>query len=480
MIFFRILLVLCIATSQTNIAFAQEQIITSIFQTSEKEDSSKKPESREEKNKEDENMLELSEVIPIDDLAHKWTSLIDNYLKTNDYENNVIKKLILSIFILLTGLGLFFLNKSMISKTSKKTKEKLSAVGLPTSKYNFYFSLLRWVINTVIAFSIISVIGIAWGLPVDSWLSTPFFTSVATSTATIFIIIFIGSVLLELTLALAERAFLKWGGDSTSRVNTLLPIAKNVIYIIFFVLFVLMALSELGINVMPLLAGAGVVGFAIGFGAQTIIKDILTGFIIILEDLIQIGDIVCVAGKTGLIEKISIRKVQLRDLGGVVYTVPFSEIDVVENLTKDFSYYLFKIGVAYREDTDEVIKILKSVDEDIRADEEFKKIILEPLEVFGVDQFADSAVVIKARIKTPPVKQWSVGREYNRRFKLAFDKNNIEIPFPHQTIYFGEDKNGHAPAMHLKNEKYLKNEKHLKNEKYLEHEKYNKTEDRTE
>ncbi|WP_394202931.1 mechanosensitive ion channel family protein [Marinagarivorans algicola] len=452
MIFFRILLILFIVISQSNIALSQEQIITSALQTSESNESQKKSDDNQSQKNEDEPILELSEVIPIDDLTHKWTSFIDNYLQRNNYESNIIKKIILSIIILFIGLGACLLNKLLISKVFKTTKDKLSEVGLSTSKYNFYFSLLRWVINTIIIFSMISVIGMAWGLPVDEWLSTPFFTSLATSSATIFIIIFIGSLLLEITLALVESAFLKWGGHSTSRINTLLPIAKNVIYIIFFVLFILMALSELGINVMPLLAGAGVVGFAIGFGAQTIIKDILTGFIIILEDLVQIGDIVCVANKTGVIEKISIRKIQLRDLGGIVYTVPFSEIDVVENLTKDFSYYLFEIGIAYREDTDEVVKILKEVDEDIRSDSEFNKSILEPLEVFGVDQFADSAVIIKARIKTSPLKQWAVGREYNRRFKFAFDQNNIEIPFPHQTIYFGEDKKGHAPAMHLKHE----------------------------
>jgi small conductance mechanosensitive channel len=171
---------------------------------------------------------------------------------------------------------------------------------------------------------------------------------------------------------------------------------------------------------------------------------------IIFEDLIQIGDVVNLGGRSGLVEKITIRKVQLRGLDGTVYTVPFGEINIVDNLTKEFSYYLMDIGVAYRENTDEVVRCLKKIDEELRQDKDFRNKILEPLDILGVDKFADSAVIIKARIKTRPIEQWNVGREFNRRMKFEFDKRGIEIPFPHQTLYFGEDKSGRAPSATLK------------------------------
>lgn len=143
------------------------------------------------------------------------------------------------------------------------------------------------------------------------------------------------------------------------------------------------------------------------------------------------------------------RKIQLRSLDGTVHTVPFSEVAVVDNLTKEFSYYLLDVGVAYREDIDEVIQCLRQIDEDMRATEKFGKKIIAELEVLGVDKFADSAVIVRARTKTRAHDKWSVGREFNRRIKQEFDRRNIEIPFPHQTIYFGEDKQGSAPAAKL-------------------------------
>jgi small conductance mechanosensitive channel len=143
----------------------------------------------------------------------------------------------------------------------------------------------------------------------------------------------------------------------------------------------------------------------------------------------------------------------MRDLDGTVITVPFGDISVVKNLTKDFSFALFNIGVAYRENIDDVLVCLKEIDEDLRNDEVYKEKILEPMEIFGLDQFANSAVMIKARIKTKSHDRWSVMREYNRRMKIAFDERNIEIPFPHQTIYFGEDKSGRAPSAKIELDK---------------------------
>jgi len=209
----------------------------------------------------------------------------------------------------------------------------------------------------------------------------------------------------------------------------------------------LTVLSQLGIDISPLLAGAGVVGLAIGFGAQTLVKDVITGAFILFEDTVNVGDVATINGTGGLVEGMTIRTIRLRDLSGTVHTIPFGSINAISNLTKDYSYYLLDIGVAYRENTDEVLSVMRAVFEDLRQDAAYSSFIIGDFEVLGVDRFADSAVYVRARIKTIPIKQWDVGREYNRRLKLKFDELGIEIPFPHHTIYFGADKQGKAPPV---------------------------------
>lgn len=266
----------------------------------------------------------------------------------------------------------------------------------------------------------------------------------------ILILVYLFIVIWESANALMEYIIYKTNRESSTRVMTLLPIIRNILFFTLVAISSLVILSELGIDIMPLLAGAGVVGIAIGFGAQALVKDFLNGFIIIFEDLMQIGDVVNLAGRLGVIEKITIRRVQLRSLDGIVHTIPYSDISIVDNYTKEYSYYLMDIGVAYREDIDEVIDCLKGVDEDMRNNSDYTESILEPLEILGLDRFADSALIIRARVKTSPRYRWDIGREYNRRIKMAFDDRNIEIPFPHQTVYFGQDKDGNAPAAQLR------------------------------
>ena len=188
------------------------------------------------------------------------------------------------------------------------------------------------------------------------------------------------------------------------------------------------------------MAAAGLGGLAIGFGAQSLVKDLISGFFILWEDSVRVGDVVEVAGVSGLVEEVELRTIKLRDLSGNLHVVPNGAIDKVKNMTKDYSYSLFDVRVAYRESVDEVMGILQEIAEDLRLDSRFAKDILEPLEMLGVDQFTDAAVMIKCRIKTEPLKQWRVGREMNRRIKNTFDAKGIEIPFPHQTIYWGEPK----------------------------------------
>jgi small conductance mechanosensitive channel len=192
-----------------------------------------------------------------------------------------------------------------------------------------------------------------------------------------------------------------------------------------------------------------VLGVAVGFGAQQLVRDIINGFFILLDDQIRVGDVVDIAGKSGLVETVNLRMTTLRDAGGNVHFVRNGEITVVTNMTKEFSRYVFDIGVAYRENVDEVIRVIQLVDEDMRRDPVFQQDILEPIEVLGLDKFADSAVIIKARTKTRPLRQWAVGREFNRRLKMKFDEMGIEIPFPHMTLYAGVGKDGTAPSLNV-------------------------------
>ncbi len=233
------------------------------------------------------------------------------------------------------------------------------------------------------------------------------------------------------------------------RVNTLSSIARYTVDVIIFIIAGMMILKEIGIDIAPILATAGVVGLAVGFGAQKLVEDVISGFFILLEDQIRVGDVVQIADKGGLVEKITLRMVILRDLAGNVHYIRNGLVGIVTNMTKEYSRYVFDIGVAYREDVDEVIRVIKAVDEDLRKDPAFKGIILEPIEVLGLDQFANSSIVIKARTKTKPIRQWEVAREFNRRLKKAFDEKNIEIPFPHLKLYMGQDKDGTAPALQV-------------------------------
>lgn len=237
--------------------------------------------------------------------------------------------------------------------------------------------------------------------------------------------------------------------ESQKRIGTLGAVIRHMFTVLILVVASMMILKEVGIEIGPILAAAGVVGLAVGFGAQSLVQDVISGFFILLEDQIRVGDVVQIAGQGGLVEKVNLRMTILRDLAGNVHYVRNGKIDLVTNMTKEYSRYVFEIGVAYREDIDEVTEIIKKIDEDLRNDPLFKDDILEPIEILGLDKFADSAIIIKARYKTKPIQQWRIGREFNRRMKKSFDELDIEIPFPHLTFYVGQDKEGHAPPLHV-------------------------------
>ena len=237
--------------------------------------------------------------------------------------------------------------------------------------------------------------------------------------------------------------------ESKKRASTLSSVIRHLLTVVILVVALMTILGQLGVEIGPILAAAGIVGLAVGFGAQNLVKDVINGFFILLEDQIRVGDVVQIAGKGGLVEKVNLKMTILRDFSANVHYIPNGNIDVVTNMTKDYSRYVFDIGVAYREDVDEVMEIIREVDEELRKDSSCSEDILDPLEIFGLDQFADSALIIKARYKTKPIKQWGVAREFNRRLKKKFDEKDIEIPFPHLTLYMGQGKQGEAAPMQV-------------------------------
>ena len=226
--------------------------------------------------------------------------------------------------------------------------------------------------------------------------------------------------------------------EEEKRLATITGLLSMLLTTAIMAIAVLIVLREFGLDITPILTGAGIVGLAVGFGAQNLVRDIITGFFMILENQVRVGDVAIINGKGGVVQEMRLRTVVLRSLDGTVHVIPNGVINELSNMTKDFSYAVLDIGVAYKEDTDQVVEVLKEVAAELRRDADYSGMFLEDLQVLGVDAFADSAVIIKVRIKTVPIQQWTVAREFRRRLKKAFDAKGIEIPFPHMSLYFGE------------------------------------------
>jgi small-conductance mechanosensitive channel len=292
----------------------------------------------------------------------------------------------------------------------------------------------------------------------DQWLSPEFWQDIFSRTAA-WLITTLPSLLVILILAFAllkgmniflhrmQPLMLKYMQKGTEldtseiekRLDTLMGIVRSIIKIIAWLMIGMLFLRKIGIDIAPIIAGAGIVGLAVGFGAQELVRDFIAGFFMLLENQIREGDVAIVNGTGGLVEQVGLRTIVLRDLSGVVHIFQNGKINTLSNMTKTWSGMVLDIGVAYKEDTDQVVEVIKQVAEEMRNEPDFAPLMIEPIEIFGVDEFADSAVIIKARLKTKPIEQWKVGREYRRRLKKAFDEQGIEIPFPHRTVYWGEE-----------------------------------------
>ena len=230
--------------------------------------------------------------------------------------------------------------------------------------------------------------------------------------------------------------------ERAKRAKTLGSLVKNVATALVVGVAILMVLRELGIDIAPVLAGAGVAGLAIGFGAQTLVRDIISGFFLILEDQVRVGDVAAINGQGGLVEAINLRTIVLRDSEGTVHVFPNGAINTLANRSKDFSFYVIDLGISYREDPDRVTGVLREIGASMQADDRYGPMILAPIEVFGVNAFGDWAVQLQFRIKTVPQKQWEVGRELRRRILKVFEERGIEIPFPERFVTMKVDRTG--------------------------------------
>jgi small-conductance mechanosensitive channel len=236
-----------------------------------------------------------------------------------------------------------------------------------------------------------------------------------------------------------------------SRIQTLGRVFRYIAAVVIWLLAGMLVLGELGISIAPVLATAGVAGLAVGFGAQSLVKDYFTGFFLLLEDQIRQGDVVDFGSQSGVVEEVTLRYVRLRNFDGHVFFVPNGEIKVVKNLTRDFAQAVIRVGVAYREDADEALQVMRVVGEEMRKDPVFGPNLPADVEIIGVDEWGDSSVNLICRLKiVPPIQQWSVRREFLKRLKAAYDARGIEIPFPHLTVYAGQLKDGSAPPFPVK------------------------------
>ncbi len=321
-------------------------------------------------------------------------------------------------------------------------------------RINRYLALLQGFAVTVVYFLILLTLVHVWGFNlftlIGGWLSEETWgrlKNAATVVAVSFLVWELISTLIENYLDAIDDSGTRI--ERSARARTLLPLLQTFLFLLICMIVTLTTLSTLGVDVTPVLAAAGVIGIAIGFGSQKLVQDIINGLFILFQDTIAVGEVVDVAGHSGTVEHISVRTIGLRDVAGRAHTIPFSEVTTITNHTKGYAFAELDIGIGYREDVDEVIEVIRQIGAELETDPIQGQNILEPIQVLGVDQFADSAVVIKARIKTKPMTQWAVRRAFNRLMKYRFDELEIEIPYPHQTLYFGEDKEGRAPAAHV-------------------------------
>jgi small conductance mechanosensitive channel len=374
--------------------------------------------------------------------------LVVNYNKGFAYLSRATIKTAVALLVLFFALKLLDWVFNRFFAISKRVKERFPGLE---QKTNRYIRIIRKGAGVALVIAGLGVVAQIWGLPVDAFVTSK--AGALVIVRAIAIILTLGVVLgiIETSQFVSDH-LLKTkseGGQPSQKKQTLVPIVNTAIKIGATFVGGVIILGRLGVNTTPILAGAGIVGLAVGFGSQTLVKDLINGLFILFENSIRVGDWVIAGGRSGLVESIGLRTVRLRDLSGNFHVVPNSSIDTLTNYSKDFSRYVLDVGIAYREDVEEVTEIIREVARQLEQDEQLGPDILQPIQVLGLDRFDDSAIVIRSVVTTKPLRQWAIKREFNRRIKKIFDERGIEIPFPHRTIYMGEPKKGFAAPMQV-------------------------------
>jgi small conductance mechanosensitive channel len=322
------------------------------------------------------------------------------------------------------------------------------------ARANRYIPVLRRILVIAARLTAFLIILAAWQIDVGGILFSDTGRDILSRLADIAIVVVLSLVVWEvagglITAHLNRRDPSGLAVIRSARIRTLLPLIRNALLIVISVMAALIILSEIGVDIAPLLAGAGVVGLAIGFGAQSLVKDVITGAFFMIEGTMNIGDVAIINGTGGLVEGMTVRSIRLRDYNGSVHTINFGSVGTVTNMTRDFSYFVFDTKIALRYDVDDVVEALRQTGEEMRADEKFKRDILEPLEIAGVETFGDTTFIVRSRIKTRPIRQWDVGREFQRRLKRNLQGRDIEMATPglpaHVTV--GSHDHGQAAAV---------------------------------
>jgi small-conductance mechanosensitive channel len=225
--------------------------------------------------------------------------------------------------------------------------------------------------------------------------------------------------------------------DLSRRASTIIGLGRTIVTVALWTVLGIMMLSQLGLDIGPILAGAGILGLAVSFGAQNLVRDFLSGIFFVLEDAIRVGDVAAINGVSGVVEHISFRTVQLRDFSGTLHVFAHGQVNTLANMTKDWSAALIEVGVAYQSDLERALEVMGQAASEMQAEENWREKFLAPPEVLGVENFADSAIVLRIRLRTRPGEQWAVGREYRKRLKQAFERVGIEIPYPQRVVHAG-------------------------------------------
>jgi small conductance mechanosensitive channel len=393
-------------------------------------------------------LVGLGGIITLDILGYHYAAQFVWLRAVESFSVLILRRLLVVFLVLRMIHGVV----NALLRTSRRRLQQGEALEASLDRF---FRIVYAICNTLLLVLAVGIILELWGLSVSWLVTSPLGIDVLTRAVVIALTISGTIVVVQISKTLTEyfirpKTTVPGAIPGVSRkLRTMVPLIQTVLKVGVILAAALVILEQLNVATGPMLTGVGIFGLAVGFASQSLIKDVINGLFILFEDSLSVGDVVNLRGIGGSVEKVTLRAVTIRDLSGGVHIIPNSTLDMITNLTKDFGRYLLDVSVAYREDVDTVIAILCEIDEGMRQDPAYARDMLEPIEIMGLDNFAESALVIRARLKTTAGQQWRLGREFKRRIKITFDERGIEIPFPHRTIYWGMPKDGVPSPPHL-------------------------------